>query len=445
MLIGVLGMTYIKWGMYVYYDYQQIADATKEYVQGDQFEGDLKSEKAFTYFEMDIDFDEQYSFDENWEYCQGNAYDTINAICLYSQVSIGDYYTEEQQEEMKDCTLYEWYDYDTLLGKTKEECKANLEKAKSMTAYEFMKERGLEDYFSGSEYISEPSLGEVLAHPGKLWSDIKDIAEEGRWSYTSSSSSTLNEDKEAVKGWMLWVVWICELAVIVALTVMFAYPPSKEIFIEMDNDWAVTDEKSSFAFSMVSDAQLKSMLEQSPDNVVRLSPVEPLGLAGRPYIKLTVSHSRDYSENYINAFRMTYNAKSKNYGETKVFKGLKATPRQIGVLYDMFGLAAPGRIASDAEYLGYKQQTEQGYNAGEVQSAARADSGFTCKSCGASMSADKKFCPHCGAPNEAAKKDGDGFDRASFEAWRNAARNKSEQSEMDSISTDDIDVSKLDE
>lgn len=451
-LLAVFGMTYIKWAMYDYYDYQMIAEQYDEYASGSSMEKELKSEKAYTWFEMDYDFDEtNYTFDENWDWCQQNAYETFYGQYLaagYSSDDFNEQYSKEQQDEMKDCTVYEYYDYDTLLGDSKEECKKNLEKAKEMTAYEYLQYRDLEDYYIGG--YETPSFMKVLTHPGTLWADIKDIAEVGRWSYTSSSSSNYssssNSDGDVVKGAMLWIVWIAELLIIDGCAIFFACQPAKNIFIEQDNDWAEVYDNNTFTFASTGSAQLKNMMEATADNILNLQPVNVSQIAGRPYAKLTVSHSRDYTENYLNGYIMTYNQKNRNYVSTKSFEGLKVSPMQVGVLFDLFGKQAPGRIASDPDFMKFKDYqnadlARREEAAGQPAAPSAVSAVQVCGSCGVQVPAGKKFCPNCGAKLES---DDDGFDRNSFEAWRNARGNNSgSSSEMDSISTDDIDTTKF--
>lgn len=428
-LVGVLGMTYVKWAMYDYYDYQMIAEAYDDY----DYTSYLKQEKAFYRFEMYYDFgdangdyDEEH-FDDNYEYLQNNAYTAISALYLSYSADINEDYSKEKQEKMKDCTLYEWYSYDTLLGKSKEECKKNLKTALEKNAYEYLKYMDIDiDDFIADYYgaYQAPSIATILAHPGDLWADIKLINEEGRWSYSSSdssssySSSTTNSDP--VNGVMLWIVWVCELLIIDLCAIFIAHGQSKHIFIEMDNDWAEVYDSNKFTFTNMSKMQLKSMLEQTGDNIANLTPIDPVSLIGRPYVKLTVSHSRDYSENYLNGYHMTYNAKNRNYVSSPAFTGLKITPKQTGMLFSMFGVSVPGTIASDAEFMNWMSSgsststsSDDGYvqpqmeevtpiavpfNTATDSAASTADAVQTCGSCGTQVPAGKKFCPHCGAP-----------------------------------------------
>ncbi len=459
LLIGILGMTYLKWAMYDYYDYKMIADQYDEYTDSD-IKSDMRSEKAYTLFEMDYDFEEDadYTFDDNWDILQNNAYDYMNLLCLAGNTTLEEQFSESQIDEMKDCTVYEWYYYDVLLGDTKEECKKNLEKAKELDGVDYIEYMGLDmDDFIAEYYGSYtvPSFMEVIAHPGDLWADIKQINEEGRWSYSSSPSSysSTTSNSEPVKGVMLWIVWIAELFIINSFALAIAYTQSKEIFIEQDNDWAQTYDNNRLTFNPMNGNQLKTMLEMSGDSVTSLVPVAATSLGGRPYLKLTFSHARDFSEVYLNAYSMTYNHKNRNYVSSKIFKGMKITPKQAGILMSMFNIPPQGKIASDPEFVEWQRSGGaygggvQQTSAAPQQTAAPMDEAVeTCGSCGVQIPAGKKFCPNCGAPVERpATSELDGaLDKHSFEAWKNARNGgNSSSDEMDSISTDDIDTTNL--
>ena len=458
LIIGILGATYVKWAMYVHYDWQMIADQYDEYTDSD-IKSDMRSEKAYELFGMAVFEEEGYTFDENWDFLQNNAYDYMNLTALYSGTTLeDDGYTDDDIKEMKDSTLYEWYYFDKVMGKTKEECKKNLEKGKELNGVDYVEYRGLdlddfiEEYFGA---YSVPSFIEVIAHPGNLWTDIKQINKEGRWSYTSSPSySSTTTNSESVKGVMLWIVWIAELFVINFFALTIAYSQAKEIFIEQDNDWAQTYDNNRLTFNPMNGNQLKSMLEMSGDNVTNLVPVAATSLSGRPYLKLTFSHARDFSEVYLNAYSMTYNHKNRNYVSSKIFKGLKITPKQAGIVLSMFNIPPQGKIASDPEFIEW-QRSGGAYGGGYQQTstapqqaaAPMQEAVETCGSCGVQIPAGKKFCPNCGAPVERpATSELDGaIDKQSFEAWKKARSGNSNNSsdEMDGISTDDIDTTNL--
>lgn len=68
LIIGILGMTYVKWAMYVHYDWKMIAE---QYEEADTFESikdDMKSTNAYEAFEMYYDFEDEegvpYDFEE---------------------------------------------------------------------------------------------------------------------------------------------------------------------------------------------------------------------------------------------------------------------------------------------------------------------------------------------------------------------------------------------
>lgn len=419
--LGLTCMTYLKWAIYDYYDYVQINEQFEESVESNSYIDDMKQEKAYTYFQMDIDFDEtQGTFDENWDYlATTNAYDYISMYDQLYQTNVLSSFTSSEQAEMKTQTLYEFYDYDEFLGKTKEECKANLEKAKELTAYEFYYEyRNLAE--KGEFGFEAPSLIDIVKDPGMLWKDIKQIAKEGRWSISSSSPSSHANDA-SFKGVMLWVVWIAELLVIVVIALVIPIGQAKKIFIEMDNDWAKTTDGNRFTFSPMSKSQVKAMLEQTPDNIVNMMIVRPQDIpVGRPYSKVTLSHSEDFTEAYLNVLSMTYNAKNKNYVSSNLLTGLRLRPKHTGMLFTMFGLTVPSRIAADAEFIEWDRA-----RAAQVNSM---------------MSAPQQTAPQQ-VPVYASQRKDDDFDQDAYEAWRRAKLQENNTAgDMDGISTDDIDT-----
>ena len=389
-VIGLLCMNYLKWAIYDYYDYVQIEEQLEEYVDETGYFDDMKKEYAYTYYEMDYDFDEtEYTFEENWEYLtENNAYEYLVLMDdYYPDYNVFSYYTDEEIEDAKSQTLYEFYSYDILLGTTKEECQKNLAKAKEMTAYEFYYNyREIEE--AGSVGFEVPSLIDIITDPGMLWGDIKDIAEEGRWSFTSTSSSgyssgTTTKETDVVKGGMLWLIWGCELVILCLLGLLIPIGQAKKIFIESDDNWAKTYDNNAFTFGPVSKSQAKAMLEQTPDNIANMMPVRAQDIPrGRPYTKMTLSHSEDFLECYINVLQMTYNAKNHNYVSSNMITGLRMRPKHTGMLFTMFGLQVPGRVASDPEFMDWDRMRAAQLDAMREAQAAQqpqmqsVDSGF---------------------------------------------------------------------
>lgn len=358
-VVGLAGMHYLKWAIYDYYDYVQIDEQIADYIDDNDYElyADMKKEIAYTYFEMNYDFDEsEYTFDENWQFVtETNAYDYYS---YYDQMSGTEYlkdFSAAEQAKMKTQTLYEFFSYDTLLGKTKEECQKNLAKAREMTAYEYYYDYLGNDKNEAYEF-EVPSFMDIVTDPGLLWSDIKDIAEEGRWSMSSSSSSSSSSstytNDEVVKGGMLWFIWIMEFLLISITAIVIPIGKAKEIFIEKDDKWANTYDGNRFTFVGMSKAQVKAMLEQTPDNIANMMIVRPQDVPmGRPYLKMTLSHSDDFTESYLNVLTMSYNAKSRNYVSSDMLKGLKIRPKHVGMLFTMFGLSVPAAVAADQEFI----------------------------------------------------------------------------------------------
>ncbi len=358
-VVGLVGMHYLKWAIYDYYDYKQIEEQIEEYVDDNEYElyGDMKKETAYTYFEMNYDFDEtEYTFEENWQYVtETNAYDYYSYYDLVAGTDYLNDFTAEEQAEMKTQTLYEFFSYDELLGTTKEECQKNLDKAKEMTAYEYYYDYLGNDKDDMFEF-EVPSFMDIVTDPGLLWSDIKDIAEEGRWSMSSSSSSSsysnYNSNDDVVKGGMLWFIWICEFLLISITGILIPIGKSKDIFIEKDDKWSNTYDGNRFTFVSMNKAQVKAMLEQTPDNLANMMIVRPQDVPlGRPYLKMTLSHSDDFTESYLNVLTMSYNYKNRNYVSSNMLKGLKLRPKHVGMLFTMFGLSVPSAVATDQEFI----------------------------------------------------------------------------------------------
>lgn len=410
---GLICMNYIKWAIYDYYDYKQIAEEYEDYIAENSYVNsvisEMKSEKAYTYYEMDFDFDEtNYTFDENYDYLvTTNAYEYIVA---YDEAYGTDYlgeYSASEIEDLKTQTLYEFFSYDTLLGTTKEECKKNLEKAKDMSAYEFYYEyRKIEDDFS----VEIPSFFEILADPGMLWEDIKQINKEGRWSVSSSSSSSSytssSSSSSVVKGGMLWFIWIGELVIITLIAFFIPYGQSKKIFIEMDDDWAKTTDGNKFLFAPMSKSQVKAMLEQTPDNLANMPIIRAQDIPqGRPYTKMTLEHSQDYTEAYLNVLSMTYNVKNKNYVSSNMIKGFRLRPKHVGMLFTMFGAEVPARVAVDSEFIDWDRNRMERINAMASQQYAQ-----------------QQYAPN--QPVYAVSDNDENFDQAAYEAWREAQLKK---------------------
>lgn len=414
---GLVCMNYVKWAMYDYYDYKQIAEDYEEYISENAYISntinEMKSEKAYAYYEMNYDFDEtSYTFDENYDYLVTTiAYDYLASYDKnYGTNYIGEY-TSSEIEELKSMTVYELFNYDVLLGTSKEECKKNLEKAKSMSAYEFYYEyREIEEGYS----VEIPSMFEILTDPGMLWEDIKQINKEGRWSISSSSSSSSSysspsSSSSVVKGGMLWFIWIGELVIITLIAFFIPYGQSKKVFIEMDNNWAKSTDGNRFTFSPLSKSQVKAMLEQSPDNIVNMMMIRPSDIpVGRPYMKMTLDHSEDYTEAYLNVLSMTYNAKNRNYVSSNILTGLRLRPKHTGMLFTMFGMPVPSRVAADGEFYEWDRARNERMQSMTAQQVAPQPSSYV-------------------APNRDVE-----YDEAAYEAWRAGRLNDQNNNDIDS-------------
>ena len=421
-IIGLLLMNYVKWATYDYYDIKSIIEDAQDYLEG---------ENAYTYFQMDIDFDESYSFDENYDFLTTtNAFDYYQLSSTYDGEDYLAEFSDSQIAEMKEETLYEFYDYDKILGETKEECQVNVEKAKGESAYDMVADAdGMDiwEYFD----IKDASFMEVLTSPADLWSDIKQINKEGRWSYSTSSTSSYsynsseNKNDDAVNGGLLWIVWFGELMIICISSMGCTLSQAKKVFIEQDDDWGKELDGNQFCYATMPSSAVKSLLVQSTDNLTRMLPVRPQDVPhGQPYIKFTLTHSVDFSECYLNAYAMNFVQKQRKYGATKIFTGLCISPKNVGILFTMCGCSVPGRILSDVEFIEWQRYTAN-------QQAQMSSVAATSTQPQAQV-----------AVNGQQNAEINGSMQSAYEAWKQsklaASQNTENAQGMDSISADDI-------
>ncbi len=387
---GLVCMNVIKWAMYVHYDYLT-------YRLGD----DAKTTNAYEYLDFDTLFEVS---NPEIKYELLNEYNAYEWLSQYDAIAINRF-SEEEIETLKSQSLYQYYGFDKLLGKDYETFSENLEASKSMKAYEYLTEQ--------VDYV--PSIVHLVTHPTELWDEIKVINEYGRWSVSSSPSSSSSSyassssSGSVVKGGMLWFIWIGELVIITLIAFFIPYGQSKKVFIEMDNNWAKSTDGNRFTFSPLSKSQVKAMLEQSPDNIVNMMMIRPSDIpVGRPYMKMTLDHSEDYTEAYLNVLSMTYNAKNRNYVSSNILTGLRLRPKHTGMLFTMFGMPVPSRVAADGEFYEWDRARNERMQSMTAQQVAPQPSSYV-------------------APNRDVE-----YDEAAYEAWRAGRLNDQNNNDIDS-------------
>lgn len=334
-IIGLLLVTYFKWGLYDYWDLKKYG-----------YEA-LEKQNAYTYYEFNYDFDDpNYTFEQTYEALQYNAYE------LFAERSMLTGYSEAQIAKMKKSTLYEWYGYDYLLGMDIQKAKVNLEKAKTMNAYEY--------YYEYMEINKPKTLASILTSPKMLWSDIKEINEYGRWSISSSSSSYSSsqnkKDSENTKGAFLWVVWIGELLVLCVFPVFMARSRASKPFVEKDNDWAKEYKTSKLVYRYTDPRILKMNLEANREALFMLENMDLTTLAsGASYVKISVLHSHDYSESYLNVDAMMYtrNKNGVSYQPKCVVKYYAVDEVVIGRLFRAANMDIPSDIRSSPNWFAW--------------------------------------------------------------------------------------------
>ena len=79
-----------------------------------------------------------------------------------------------------------------------------------------------------STSFSASLFGDVLTHPGAMWTAIRKINETGTWSLKGATPS----------GLFLWFVWLVELVIILGRAYLLARSQADEPFSELANEWA---------------------------------------------------------------------------------------------------------------------------------------------------------------------------------------------------------------
>lgn len=288
-----------------------------------------------------------------------------------------EYYAEYYLERHPDASLWETLGMAALLGKDEDAVEESINKLGELSIREYLLEYHGEEMLDYMGYKNRASVINLMTHPGKLITDIKDINAEGRWSYSSSHSysSSSKADKEPVHGFILWLVWIGELLVINAPAFLIAIPMCQRPFIESDNDWAIRH-NTQFKFGAVNAQALKSSMEAEPMSLFNNQALITAG--GRTnYFTVTLFHSRSYMENYVLVDNTTYDARRKTYNHKNFINYMAVTPEFVGTLFTIFGLNPPVGCHPDPMYTpgGFSTSyVPQGTSITEQNKAAEAAS-----------------------------------------------------------------------
>ena len=250
-------------------------------------------------------------------------------------------YCEYYIQRYPDASLWETMGYAAFFGNDEDAIEESMHKLTELSFKEYILDYHGDEALDYMGYKNKASVINLMTHPGKLMSDIKQINSEGRWSYSSSHSysSSSKSESEPVHGFILWLVWIGELLVINVPAFLIAIPMCQRPFIESDNDWAIRH-NTQFKFGAVNAQALKSSMEADPMSLFNNQALITAG--GRTnYFTVTLFHSRSYMENYVLVDNTTYDARRKTYNHKNFINYLTVDTEFVGTLFTIFGLNPP--------------------------------------------------------------------------------------------------------
>ncbi len=222
-------------------------------------------------------------------------------------------------------------------------------------------QEGKEDYHLTEEYMIsklpylDNSLGDLLKSPSELMDQIKNVNEEGRWSYSSSHSSS--STKTPVKGIPLTIVWVFEAGILLLLPMIMANSKSKCPFSETDDEW-MSEYKTPFMFGNYDVNRNKQLILNNPDELFNIPYLENLA-PRQGYIKGILYHSADFSECYLTLAVQTYNKKNDKYDSANVINYLRLSYPQVDKLFDHCHLNKPFVSTTNYNYQPQYQTPQQ--------------------------------------------------------------------------------------
>ena len=254
-------------------------------------------------------------------------------------------------ERHPDASLWEVLGMAAMFGNSESEIEESIKKLDQISFKEYLLDYHGDAFLDYLGYKNQKSTVYLMLHPGELMDDIKDINEEGRWSYSTSHSYSSNADSsgDLFNGFKLWVVWLGELFVINLPAFLIAIPMCQRPFIESDNDWAIKH-PTQFKFGAVNAQALKSSMEGDPMTLFNNQALITAG--GRTnYFTVTLFHSRSFMESYVLVDNTTYDARRKTYNHKNFINYLSVDTTFIGTLFETFGLNPPVGCHANPAYL----------------------------------------------------------------------------------------------
>ena len=232
---------------------------------------------------------------------------------------------------------------ETLLGSSPEEilkCAEKIKSSGSMSIYDYLYDfRGL-----------QPRTGIwLMAHPGELFSDIKNINTAGRWTIRSHRYGLGDNQRDNVSGILLWIVWAGELALLMIPALLMISKKAKYPFIEAEDDWAVEDKpapgfmfKDIFPMEGADSAMVKGRITRDPDYLLSMPAITVTQSIPDKFYSLTFCHSKYYDEIYITVvFVNVINPRKNQKKTTPVVTNLRVTADFLATLFGMFGYTVP--------------------------------------------------------------------------------------------------------
>ncbi len=326
----------------------------------------MKTENAAEYF-IGVTEKKLYTVDEStlamsmMEQYKNARVSSLN----YTSVEKG-YFTASQKSKYdKNVTLWEFFDYDKVLGTTQSEVTESLKNMKGKNAY---------DFYINYRKQPEHTIGYLLVHPADLWNDIRDINSIGRWtmgssrsSYRNSSTYSSSTSNTMVNGIFLWLVWLGELALMFIPAAAIVKAKAGSPFIEQDNDWAIKD-KPQLSFKFVDpfpgnnggEKQFKQVFTNDIDSLFTLQPLLPQMGSLNTYYTASYCHSRDYTENYITIIHTKVtNPRNNQRASSNIAKNIMVDADYIATLHGMFGYPVPPACPGVNRFAQQQAQPQQ--------------------------------------------------------------------------------------
>ena len=337
-LIALILVNYAKWAIYVGRDYDDMIYSdlkdTKisemaEKLEQSQFKLPTTEEEAKNYL-IQIQQMKSYNIKEIMKQSASLLGGSDEADKMMSSITI---ITNVLGDTLGDIM-------ENLLGSSVGEILTNSEKLRnsgSMSMYEYLYE------YRGMQVRSSFWL---MTHPGELFSDIKNINSVGRWTIKSHRYGWGDNQQDNVSGFLLWMVWAGELALLIIPALIMIQRKAKYPFIESEDEWAVEDKPMpQFMWGDmlgVSSGMVKDNVLRDPEYIFKMPKITVTQSIPDRYYVLTYCRSKYYDEIYITMNYVTVVNPRKNQKKTvPVVTNLRVDADFMATLYGVFDYTVP--------------------------------------------------------------------------------------------------------